>query len=438
MERLGAEFLGTDPVFWLNKALAPADQELGRLPMNVADLNHAYEFMQAVAGLLVALFPADIDADGVIDSELVSASRLASVLGINGEHLWIKCDHALPIAGSIKARGGFYEVLLHARDIVQREVSTDIAADPSRWLDTGVCELLSHHKVVVGSTGNLALSVATMARALGFECSAHMSREAREWKKQRLRGLGVDIIEYDDDVTTAVTEGRKAALADEKSYFVDDEKSTRLFLGYAVAAIHLAKQFDELGVRISEREPLFVYLPCGVGGSPAGITWGLKHVFGDAVHCFTVEPCQSPSMLLALSSKGLRIPDVYQYGFNNRTIADGLAVARVSESALTMTRHLLSGCLTLSDEQLIRHMRDLNEYAGLQVEPSAAAGLTGPCALLETEVGSHYIKARGLGDAMHRAHHIVWTTGGAHLPAEEFSRLLNQTISDSTGAGHVR
>lgn len=58
-------------------------------------------------------------------------------------------------------------------------------------------------------------------------------------EKRFTRSHGVTVIEYDGDYSKAVENGRKESDANPKSYFVDDENSKDLFMGYAVAARRL-------------------------------------------------------------------------------------------------------------------------------------------------------------------------------------------------------
>jgi D-serine dehydratase len=217
-----------------------------------------------------------------------------------------------------------------------------------------------------------------------------MSSDAKEWKKQRLRNFGVRVIEHASDYSAAVAAGRADTEANPCGYFVDDENSPRLFYGYAVAALRLRDQLAAAAIPVDAEHPLMVYIPCGVGGAPGGICFGLKQIFGDAVHCFFAEPAQAPCVLLGVQDPS--IPSVYDIGLSCRTEADGLAVGLASEWVCTRIRTLLAGVYTVTDESLYRDLYRLQSTEQIAIEPSAAAGIQGPARLLND--GADYLGAR--------------------------------------------
>ena len=104
-----------EPVFWLNPHWQPLAHARVGLAVSLADVEEASRRLDRFAPLLEQLFPALVASRGIIESALIPVPRLQQALSGRLRGRWlVKADHALSVAGSDKARGGFYEVPLHA------------------------------------------------------------------------------------------------------------------------------------------------------------------------------------------------------------------------------------------------------------------------------------------------------------------------------------
>jgi D-serine dehydratase len=410
-----------DEVFWFNPNIQNGQNGLKAAPVTLADIQDAEERLKRFAPYIARVFPETKAANGIIESKLTAIPAMKQTLEKSyGQpflgDLWLKCDSHLPISGSIKARGGIYEILKHAEDLAIEKQLLSKDDDYSRLDSEEFRRFFSQYTIAVGSTGNLGLSIGIISAALGFRVTVHMSADAKQWKKDLLRSKGVQVVEYEADYSIAVESGRIQAEKDPHCYFVDDENSQHLFLGYAVAAIRLKHQLEELEMKVDEHHPLFVYLPCGVGGAPGGVTFGLKQLFQNHVYCFFAEPTHSPSMLLGLMTGLHEKISVQDIGIDNVTAADGLAVGRPSGFVGRIVEPILSGAYTVSDEELFKLLKDLVDTEKIRLEPSALAGMIGPVNLWQK--GQLFLKERHLLEKMENAVHIVWATGGSMVPDE--------------------
>ncbi|HDX9653940.1 D-serine ammonia-lyase [Bacillus wiedmannii] len=426
IEKLKAEYpllnklIKTEEVFWVNPNMEKYETAIKDSPLSEENVKDAEERLKRFAPYIARVFPETKETNGIIESPLVKIPLMKQALEKNYEQpilgeLLLKCDSHLPISGSIKARGGIYEVLKHAEQLaLQHGMLTE--EDDYSILDSDTCrEFFAKYSIAVGSTGNLGLSIGIMSAKLGFNVTVHMSADAKEWKKDLLRSKGVNVIEYEADYSKAVEEGRQQADADPSCYFVDDENSHDLFLGYAVAASRLQKQLKELEIVVDEEHPLFVYLPCGVGGGPGGVAFGLKLLYKDNVHCFFAEPTHSPCMLLGLMTGLHDKIAVQDIGIDNVTDADGLAVGRPSGFVGKTMEPFLSGNYTVSDEELYRLLKELADTENIYLEPSALAGMIGSVKVCTED---EYLQKQQLTEKMKKGTHIVWGTGGSMVPED--------------------
>lgn len=415
-----------EEVFWINPNMEIFQSGIKKSPLNDADVRDAEERLVRFAPYIAKVFPETEGTAGIIESPLVDVPAMKQSLQktfqqpILGD-LLLKCDSHLPISGSIKARGGIYEILKHAEDLAIQHNLLTVDDDYSILASEKFRTFFSQYSIAVGSTGNLGLSIGIISSKLGFNVTVHMSADAKQWKKDLLRNSHVTVIEYEADYSKAVEEGRIQAEKDPTCYFVDDENSHDLFLGYAVAASRLKKQLDDLNITIDKHHPLMVYLPCGVGGGPGGIAFGLKLLFEDNVHCFFAEPTHSPCMLLGLLTGLHDQVSVQEIGIDNVTEADGLAVGRPSGFVGKTMEPFLSGNFTVSDEQLYKLLKELVDTEGIHLEPSALAGMLGPIKLFKE--GADYLRKLHLTEQMmSNSTHIIWGTGGSMVPEE----IMNQ------------
>ncbi|MCL9779901.1 D-serine ammonia-lyase [Vibrio sp. S4M6] len=416
-------------VTWYNPEMTSMEEGLKHVGLEQDHVTDASQRLKRFAPFFQQAFPETQASKGLVESELVEIESMKSRLEQHYHvtfpgRLLLKKDSHLPISGSIKARGGIYEVLVLAEKLAIEHGLLSQDDDYQLLLSDDFKQFFSRFTIVVGSTGNLGMSIGLIGAKLGFAVTVHMSSDARSWKKNKLRNLGVNVVEHQQDYSVAVDNAREQSMGTENCYFIDDENSQNLFLGYSVAGERIKAQLDDMQIKVDKDHPLFVYLPCGVGGAPGGVTFGLKLAFGDNVHCIFAEPTHSPCMLLGVMTGLHDQISVQDIGLDNKTAADGLAVGRPSGFVGKAMERLISGYYTVSDERLFQLLKLLAESEGICLEPSALAGMLGP---IELVTNDQYLTRQNLSSTqLNNATHIVWATGGGLVPENEMKQFLAQ------------
>ena len=225
--------------------------------------------------------------------------------------------------------------------------------------------------VIAYSSGNHAQAVALSARILGMPSVIVMPQDAPAAKLAATRGYqagqpGSEVVLYDRYTEDREAIGRRLAEARGMT-LIPPYDHPHVMAGQGTAALELVEQVREL-----DGGDLDALLVCvGGGGLIAGCAVAARHLL-PGVRVWGVEPQAGNDTQRSLADGRIVHIDTPQ------TIADGAQTQHSGQLTFPVIQALVSGIVTVSDEQLVAAMRFFAERMKMVAEPTgclAAAAL---------------------------------------------------------------
>lgn len=220
--------------------------------------------------------------------------------------------------------------------------------------------------VFAASAGNHAQGVAYVARELGIAALIVMPVSTPLVKVERTRSFGAEVVlhgrSYAEAHQRAVQLGTARGMTEIPAF--DDDA---VIAGQGTVGTEIVQQVPEVDA---------VVAPVGGGGLLAGLSVALRGLRPKA-QLYGVEPASMPSMAEALSTgTPVSVSD-------HATLADGIAVRRVSQRTLSLVRDRLAGLVSVDDEEIAEAVLVLLENEKTVAEGAGAAPLA---ALLQRRI----------------------------------------------------
>lgn len=219
--------------------------------------------------------------------------------------------------------------------------------------------------IVAHSSGNHAIAVALVGRALGVATTVVMPSDAPAVKAARTRALGATV-----EVVGPASSERAARAAqvahDTGAALVEPYDSDAVIEATATIAVEALEDVHPGAEGIAE-----VYVPVSGGGLAAGVALGAKLSDPD-VRVIGVEP-ELAADALASRRAGRRVELPAEQ--MSRTIADGLRVQRVGARPWVHLEALVDDLVTVTEDEIRSAMGAVASEAALVAEPSGATAV---------------------------------------------------------------
>ncbi|TCP36070.1 threonine/serine dehydratase [Sphingomonas sp. BK235] len=217
--------------------------------------------------------------------------------------------------------------------------------------------------VVAWSSGNHAQGVADAARLLGTTATIVMPSDAPSMKIANTRALGAEVVLYDretesrEEIATGIADARGAVL-------VPSFDDPAIIAGQGTIGLELMEQAAEAGTSFGT-----VLVCCGGGGLVAGIATAIKDV-RPSTQLFSVEPADFDD-----TARSLRAGRRESVAPSAHSICDALQAPTPGALTFPINKALLSGGLTVTDDEVRAAMRFAFATMKIVVEPGGAVAL---------------------------------------------------------------
>jgi threonine dehydratase len=217
--------------------------------------------------------------------------------------------------------------------------------------------------VVAWSSGNHAQGVAAAGAMLGIQTTIVMPEDAPRAKLENTRRLGGEVVTYDRYTGDREIIARQIA-AERDAELVPSYDHEHIIAGQGTVGLELATDAIDMGLPLDQ-----VLIPCGGGGLSSGSALALKSRLPD-VDVYAIEPVDFDDTARSFAAnERVRIDD------SARSICDALQTPMPGELTFEINRRLLSGVLTVSDDEVRAAIRFAFKNLKLVVEPGGAVAL---------------------------------------------------------------
>ncbi len=214
--------------------------------------------------------------------------------------------------------------------------------------------------IIASSAGNHAQGVAKAGKQLGIKVTIVMPINAPIIKIQATKAYGANVILHGEIYDDAFLHAKE--LAEKHNYtFVHAYEDEKVIAGQGTMGIELIEKVPDLNM---------LFVPVGGGGMISGIATAVKHMNPNC----KIIGVQSEGVNAV--SESFKAKKVIQKSESRATIADGIAVKKVSQSNFdNYISKYVDDMITVSDDEIAEAMVYLLERSKAVVEGSGAVGI---------------------------------------------------------------